>query len=175
MLVFMKRIQSFDGLRTIAFAMVFLSHLSARLLPLNYFGIGANGVSIFIILSGFLTAYKHYNKKNQNIIKEGMRIYSIKLKKFYPIHMITFLFALVLQLYWLVKWPSKAGIMLAVLYAIPNVLLIQSFFPVGDIYFSYNSVAWYLSDCLFFYLLSPLLLKLAARQKDKCKITGGGY
>lgn len=71
------------------------------------------------------------------------------------------------------KWPSLYAIRRAIEYAIPNLLLVQSFFLSGEIYFSYNSVSWYLSDILFFYFMSPFLFKIALKLKTNKRLLGG--
>lgn len=54
----MKKIEVFDIVRTIAFFMVFISHSGTKFFE-NEYGFGLAGVSIFIVLSGFLIAYNH--------------------------------------------------------------------------------------------------------------------
>lgn len=53
-----RRIDSIQSLRAIAFLAVFMSH--SRLFGLGF--LGAWGVSIFFVLSGFLMVYSYYPK-----------------------------------------------------------------------------------------------------------------
>lgn len=155
----MKKIKSFDGIRTIAFTMIFISHIGRSFSNSNLFCFGAIGVQTFFILSGFLCLYS-WRHTSYNGLEECWAYFLNKLKKFYPLHLVTFGFALGLQLYWLYKWPSSEGIKSLLKPAIFNLLLIQSFFD--DIYIagSYNGVSWFLSDILFLYFLTPALVKL---------------
>lgn len=41
---------------------------------------------------------------------------------------------------------------------IANVLLIQSFIPIKEVYFSFNAPSWSISDELFFYLMFPFII-----------------
>ncbi len=67
-----NRIKSFDGIRVIAFIGVILSHLSSRTnIP---YDAGVAGVSVFIILSGFLMAYNHeveWENSSKNVVGGG--------------------------------------------------------------------------------------------------------
>lgn len=65
-----KRIKAFDGVRVLAFLGVFLSHLPFEtMLACNNTGI--NGVSIFIIMSGFLMAYGHEENWKTKVVWGG--------------------------------------------------------------------------------------------------------
>ena len=81
--------------------------------------------------------------------------------------MITFIPAALLQLHWLIKWPSAGGFYSAIKYALPNLLLVNAFIPSGDYYYSYNAVSWYLCDILFFYFITPFLLRWVKRLQEK--------
>lgn len=102
----------------------------------------------------------------------GVNYYIIGLRKFYKVHIITFILALVLQIFWLWKWPSLYAAKRAIGCLIPNLLLIQSFFLNSEVYFSYNSVSWYLSDILFFYFMSPFLFKSALKLNRNKRLLG---
>jgi peptidoglycan/LPS O-acetylase OafA/YrhL len=41
---------------------------------------------------------------------------------------------------------------------LPNISLVQSFFPIKDVFFSANAPSWSLSNEMFFYLLFPFLI-----------------
>lgn len=153
--------------------MIFMSHITR----LNYYenGLGYAGVSLFIILSGFLMFYNHGDEIDGNmpvsgLWKAGAAYYRKGLGKFYTEHMVTFAFAALLQAYWLVRWPSVEGFWGAVQTAVPNILLLNSFIPKGEYYFSYNAVSWFLCDILFFYFCFPFLARML---KGRKKISGG--
>lgn len=47
-----------------------------------------------------------------------------------------------------------------------NILLLQTWIPIGGVYFAFNSVAWYLSLTMFFVLISSLMVKLAEKMRS---------
>ena len=80
-----KKIVSLEALRGLAFLAVFLSHTG---LFNNYFTcLGAWGVSIFLMLSGFVLIYSYYNK---NRIKKVSIISNFK----FCINKISYLYVL---------------------------------------------------------------------------------
>lgn len=166
-------IQSFQGLRAIAALMILFSHLAGRIPVLSSLAIGANAVSIFIMLSGFLAVYSHETMR-QSSTDIYIYIYTSfkkKLKKFYPLHLITYIATLPVSFLLLTKTPNPLSEKLFSLAckSIPNLLLIQSFIPVQEIYFSFNQVSWYLSDTMFFCFCTPFILRFL-HQKISGKI-----
>lgn len=146
-------IAGFQGLKGYAIALIFLSHFP---FGLNVWGInltswwGALGVEIFIIISGYLLMEHHFD--------EGIEFkpYVIKrVKKFYPLHMITLFMALPLSVIMLLKLNREAWLALPL-----NGLLLQSWIPDQSVYFSYNAVSWYLSVLLFLTIISPLVIRV---------------
>ena len=71
-----NRSQSVQVLRAIAFLLIFLSHAFGRL---GWWG--AFGVSLFIVLSGYLEAKHHLNDK-----LDAKIFAKKKVKKVYPLH-----------------------------------------------------------------------------------------
>ena len=82
-----ERINSIQGLRAIAFLAIFISHTGIGSLG----ALGAWGVSVFFVLSGFLMMYNYYNK--ESIPKFGFRFAWNKIKKLYSLHVITTILA----------------------------------------------------------------------------------
>lgn len=157
-----KTITSFQGLRGYAILLIFISHCN---LIYNSSGVnifnwaGALGVSCFIFLSGFL-AISQYKKSNlfSTFIK--------KIKKFYPLHILTFAVALVMFIKPLIARDTTTWLAL-----ISNLTLTQSWIPLSDFYFSFNSVSWYLSLTVAFILFTPLIVKIAEKLKEKLVLT----
>lgn len=150
-------IRSLQSLRGGAFLLIFISHCTFFSSRFGYWG--SFGVSIFIMLSGFLTArnmYEKNQKKYQNETKWiNVKRVLTKIKKVYPLHIITTLFMLVIIL---MTQKSEDYLTEKI---ITNVLLIKGFVPCEKIYFSLNSVSWYLSIFLLFTLLELPLFRLS--------------
>ncbi len=155
----MNRIDSFRGLRAIAFMAIFISH--ANLGP--YGGLGAWGVSVFFCLSGFLMAYNYFPK--QSSPRFGLKFPFDKIKKLYPLHIITMLAMLVFLLY------KNAAVRPLIYSLISHSLLFQIWLPIPDIYSNLNNISWYLCVCLFHYFCFPLILRCVKKYlKSKSSI-----
>ena len=59
-----KKINSITGLKAIAFIMIFISHLDRLSGYAN--GLGAAGVSVFIVISGVLMTVRHYEETSSH-------------------------------------------------------------------------------------------------------------
>lgn len=158
-----KRIQALQALRGIAFLLIFCSHCTF----INGFASawGAIGVSIFIVLSGFVITF---NQKFRNDDYKLKTIpYTIKrLSKIFPLHLIMLLIRIVYDylLY---------GVVTSVPIILLNITMLKSFIPVRDIYYSMGGATWYLTLVWLFALLTPLLLKILKilLHKKCCLIT----
>ncbi|WP_299767286.1 acyltransferase [uncultured Dokdonia sp.] len=155
------------SLRFVFAYMVFSGHLGGLFLSYNegfltdtfasYLSMseGYLGVSFFFILSGFILSYKY---------KEAFLEKSIKFKDFilarvfriYPLHLFTFGIAFFLSYY------GRLGDLTFWLKSLSNTLLVQSFIPVKEYFFSFNGVSWSISNEMFFYTLFPVLLLTVA-------------
>lgn len=109
------------------------------------------GVEIFFVLSGFLMAYSYYPRPalDRRPIA-SLRFAAKKVKKLYPLHILTMLPILALAIY---AQEDKTYVLTGL---IENVLLIQAWSP--DYAISLNGVAWYLSVCAFLYFMFPCIL-----------------
>lgn len=148
-----KFIQELEGLRGWAILAVFISHCS---FGLNSYGVnstmrlGSFGVSVFIMMSGYLLMFQHSNKP-VNIIQMCKR----RLKKFYPLHIVTLGLSIPFAFKALLGFDVKSWIALAL-----NASLLQTWIPSPSVYFSFNAVSWYLSLTMFFVVISPIVVKL---------------
>lgn len=136
------------SLRFIFALFVFLSHLSfLKNSPTysnvynNIFAEGFLGVSFFFILSGFILSLNYYNLKKEELKK----FYIARIARVYPIYLLTLLVSLFFK---------KGSIKLFLV----NLLCLQSFIPIMDVYFSFNAPSWSISTELFFYSLFPFLI-----------------
>lgn len=145
-------ILGFQGLRGYAIILIFLSHFNfaQNVKGVNVTGWwGALGVELFIILSGYLLMAKHANKGVQ-----CKKFLLHKIQKFYPLHLVTLIMAMPFAIKALLAIDLQAWFALLL-----NGLLLQAWIPNDEIYFSFNSVAWYLSLTIFFSFVSPWVIK----------------
>ena len=103
-------------------------------------------------------------------LRNNLRFAWGKVKKLYPLHVITLLFVALIIFGELIlhkgsgtEIPEQGG------YFIANALLLQSWIPWRDGYFSFNAVSWYLSTTAFSYFLFPTVFKVI-QSKDKKRI-----
>ena len=105
------------------------------------------GVSFFFILSGFLMSQGYMTKVTTDINRFNLPRFIVKrLSKLYPLHIICLISSIIL----------KVSINR---YDISNLLLLQSWIPFKEWYFSGNAVGWCLSDFLFFLWHVPVHLQ----------------
>lgn len=151
-------ILSFQGVRGWAILLIILSHCNYIL---NDYGnnvfmyTGAFGVELFILLSGYLAYYNY----SCNLDKSLLTLLINKVKKFYPLHIITFIASLPLSMYIF----QRGKIVESVLKVILNLLFLNAWIPKMDIYFSFNDVSWYLTLIIFFAVITPILIKTLAK------------
>ena len=153
-----EKLKAFQGVRGLAILLIMLSHtaLIKGADGNSCLGhLGGAGVELFLLLSGFLTCYWHLDEP---IVPKNFKdsiLYAIKkIKKYYLLHIATLLLAipfvgkaLFCQIdFW--QWLKLAV----------NVLLLQSWVPMGSVYFSFNAVSWYLSVMVFLLLVSSCVL-----------------
>lgn len=157
-------IKSLQSLRAFAIISIMLSHcfFLQDYLPS---GLGPTGVSTFICLSGFLTYLSLKDKTVTLDIKCVAKRTMSKMRKFYPLHVATFILALPFVI---AAVTGKDVFFHDVMKGIANLALVQSWIPIRSVYFSYNAVAWFLSTYLFFIVVSPLLMK-GIRRVAVCK------
>ncbi len=147
------RIDSLQALRAIAFLAIFVSHVWTKLGML-----GGWGVSIFFVLSGFVMTYSYYDKTLQPSFSNNVRFSLKKIKRLYSLHIIMMVFASVNIIKTAVSSHSVHSLLFYGFTVITDSVLVQSWFPHKDIYFSINSVAWFLSVCVLIYALFPMVL-----------------
>lgn len=149
----MRKIYSLQGLRAVAFICIFLGHC----------GIGSGGsmgVSVFLIMSGFLMTYNYWNRELSLGLKRSILFSINKIRKLYPLHLVMILPMLTLNVYGAVRGGSFwgiGGILRCILQLLANLFLIQAWIPIREFYFSFNGVAWYLSVCVLLYFAFPYL------------------
>ena len=142
-------IPTLQSLRFIFVMMIVMSHFSYH--DITAFDAGGDcGVAFFFLLSGFVLSLGYGDKIDNGTFRFSDFIRK-RLLKFYPLHLLCLLF-------FLLAFRPKTGLNLVF-----NVLLLQSWIPVSDYYFSYNGVSWFLSTILFCYFIFPLAYRYASR------------
>ena len=142
-------IKSLQGLRVISMLIIFMWHCGY-----SNFKAGIP-VTFFFILSGFLSYITYKDKKEESIVIASIDYCKIKLKRIYPIHLITFLISVPLRIKIILNNFGKEIIVM-----ITHLLLIQSIIPITHFYFNYNESAWYVSTLMFCYLFTQILVKI---------------
>lgn len=142
-------IATLQSLRFIFVMMIFMSHFAYH--GMCTFDAGGDcGVAFFFMLSGFVLSRRYGSEIREGSFQYG-RFLKRRFMKLYPLHLLCLVFFLAL---------ARPRLDLSVLL---NVLLLQSWVPRSDYYFSCNSVSWFLS-CLFFcYLLFPFAYRRVSR------------
>lgn len=147
-----KRIDSLQGLRTVAFLLVFLLHSGLA-------DTGEIGVSIFFVLSGFVMTLSYMDKELDTSIK-GLFKFSIgRIKKLYPLHIITMLAFLYFEVKNIIENFNIGNVIKTIWHVFLSGTLMQAWAPMQSTHSALNGISWYFSVCLFIYLLFPLVNK----------------
>ena len=143
-----EKYKSIQMIRGVAICIIVLSHINPSE-KIEFDLLGTVGVSLFIAISGIMDGLK------DNTITCGMTqfdneklfdIFLKRIKKLYPLHILTFLFSIPLVVF----HREFSNIGSAIIVGIINLFCLQSWVPLKSVYFSYNSVSWYLT--LVFYI-----------------------
>lgn len=131
--------------------------IGAVLIYIHHFGcdgpwttqVGEFAVSLFFMLSGLVLASAY----NYNRLPDTLTFFKKRLIKIYPIYLISLVAAIALK-----------GCSLR---ALPfDLLLLQSWIPMGSYFFSGNSVSWFISSLLLCYVLfCPLMRAYTANSR----------
>lgn len=159
------KIQSLQALRALAFMGIFLEHAGA---PIKWPKLG---VSFFLVLSGFLMYYQYDEKEFSCTIKANAAFSFGKIKKLYPLHIITMCFAIILYLFEriCVGFTLKNIIWLIGTVGL-NITLLQAWVPYSPVNVSLNGVAWYLSVIMFLYFMFPYIKMWIKKKKNRTLI-----
>ncbi|MBO7309870.1 MAG: acyltransferase, partial [Clostridia bacterium] len=152
----MQRLNNLQGIRAIAFLAIFISHTGIS----NTSLLGAWGVSIFLCMSGFLMMHSYLNKAKNP--KFGFGFVWSKIKRLYPLHIVTMLAMTLYALFYLAKDIST--VLLEIFLQAP---LIHIWIPIPKYYQILNGVSWYLCVCVLIYLLFPFILKFYRKINNK--------
>lgn len=115
--------------------------------------LGGTAVSFFFVLSGFIITYGYADRLKIWDSSESHRFLILRAARLFPIHIVTMFGAIVISGF------NGEGIFSTA----ANALLIQSFLFSGPEIFSFNGASWSISDEMFFYLFTPLLMVIFYR------------
>ncbi|WP_026519135.1 acyltransferase family protein [Butyrivibrio sp. FCS006] len=150
-----QRIDSLQALRALAFLGIFFSHADF------FISWPKLGVSIFYVMSGFLMTYRYENVELVESFKNNLCFSLKKIKKLYPLHIITMILVILIHLASVLGGGISIGEIIALLVQIAlNVTLLQTWVPNSSFNVSLNGVAWYLSVTLFLYFMFPWIKKV---------------
>jgi peptidoglycan/LPS O-acetylase OafA/YrhL len=149
-----ERILSLHSFRFLFALMIFFHHFVINDQQLFDAG-GSCAVTFFMILGGFMLTLGYGDK----VVTPQFRFkpyIAKRLWRIYPVHLLTLLvFIAIFHKYTIDNLSAL----------LPNLLLLQSWIPDIAYYFSFNSVSWYLSDTILFYLLFPTIIRCIHRLK----------
>ena len=155
-----KELNAINSLRFIFIFLIFIHHFDVfklyndKLFLENWIFEAFIGVQFFFILSGFVCSYGYKSKIITNkVLKEEFLIKRVK--KIYPIYMITMLLSIIIY---------KISLQDVLSSVIPFLFLVQSFVPLDGFAFKFNGVAWCISNLFFFYIIFLYFLKLPLRK-----------
>lgn len=148
-----KNLPILTGLRFFAAFYVFIFHVNLRI-PLDFLNtafipiisIGAIGVNVFFILSGFILFY-NYHDKSINYIAFILK----RLAKIYPMYFAGFLLSFLVTKLTATVVPDFFEILMM------NLILVQSYLPKFSMIW-YGGGSWSIATEFFFYLCFPILL-----------------
>ena len=163
------RIDSLQALRALAFLGIFFLHS-------QFFVSWAQlGVSVFFVMSGFLMTYRYENVELDTSLKNNIHFSLGKIKKLYPLHIITMICAIVFNVAFIIYDGVRIKAVLALIgETLLNIALLQTWVPYSSVNVSLNGVAWYLSVIMFLYFMFPWINRIVARNATfkLCLISG---
>jgi peptidoglycan/LPS O-acetylase OafA/YrhL len=175
----MSQIRSLTSLRFFAAIVVVFCHLDilansqvdwVKAFYKSWCSEGFIGVTFFFVLSGFILSHANAGRSGQGGI--GFRRFlAHRFARIYPLHLLTFILSL--PLVWAVRQRLSLGSLTGGL--LSNLLLLQAYVPVKEVYFSANHPAWSLSVEFFFYALFPFLFGWRMRSLLALMLLGAGY
>lgn len=154
------RINSIQGIRAIAILGICITHSGFSI------DFGGFGVVVFFVLSGFVMSYVYYDRNIEcNNPFDNLKFSLNKIKRLYPLHIVTMFFAILFEIIVLFAGISNLSILELIRNIVLNSLLIHTWFPNQSIYFCLNGVSWYLSVTLFLYFVFPIIINIIRKHE----------
>ena len=177
------RLVSIDLLRAVAAIAVFVFHVSlyagfdkfililsvpfshTSIVVPNVFSLGAAGVSLFFVVSGYCLTLGWFRA---NASKISVWDYAIRrIARIYPAYAVAILVALA---YWLLLAESRRNLLELFADFTAHALFLQGFFP--QFFLSLNGVLWSMSTEVQFYLTLPAIYLFAMRRWPTATLLG---
>ena len=152
------RIDTLEAIRALAFIGVCLSHTGFEIFK----PLGAMGVCVFFVMSGFLMMYSYNDFDIPTSFGNNIKFAISKCQKLYLLHV---LMTMAMIPFYLIG-DHKESIQFLVLKIVENLLLVQEWNPLKNS--SLNGVSWYLCTMFFVWFMFPFLKK---RMKNITKTT----
>jgi peptidoglycan/LPS O-acetylase OafA/YrhL len=151
-----ERINSLFGLKVVALAIVFGWHLGVFTRP----DLGARMVEFFFACSGVLEAMRHFGTYSYTL-EETYENFKRRLAKIYPVHLLTFVLAVILGQLGVTAWVFSRNKVAGVL----SLFMLQ----VWDArtMFAFNGVSWFLCDLLICYAFTPFMSYVVQRARGE--------
>lgn len=157
-----EKSNSIQALRALSCLCVFVYHCFSK--TTVYWG-----VSVFFYLSGFLLVYRHINNGfcSRTGLKQSFSFAWGRMKKLYPLYIISILPILALEMYTYFNGLSGGTISKILKKLLACILMVQSWIPNNHYVFAYNGIGWYVSSAFFTYLIFPYILRRIRNYKSK--------
>lgn len=152
-----NKIKSFQGLRLIAFSLIFLSHSGIKIFTPFVAG-GASGVMVFFVLSGFLESYNHIEKRKDEFNRS-------RIEALWVLGLVTSLLSFIVWIMMGHQVDIKALLSLGA-----SIMCLQSWLPSIYYHFMFSTVTWFISALFFCYLLTPFFLNKLRKYKHSKKV-----
>ena len=148
-------IETLQSLRIVFALTVMLAHFSYAGIEGKSTGVGP---MFFMLMTGVVMSRSYGPKIRNGSFRFGSYLLR-RFFKFYPLHLLCLVSILLIRHNTLTSTDYLS--------ILPNALLLQSWIPDANYYFSMNGVSWYLSDLLLFLLLFPFLYRWIGKMGDK--------
>lgn len=150
-------IKSLQGLRALAMLGIFMFHAGLLIK-------GTFPVTFFFMLSGFVLYYSYSKKINEFKLRENIYWIKNRMKKLYPIHIITFIMSIFIRWEWIKKFDINELFIKVLL----NITLLQSLSKQSI--FIFNGLSWFLSTTFILYIIAcPLILVIKNIRRIRVK------
>ena len=150
------KIKSLTGLKAIAMVLIFYWHLPISQPAVD---LGARCCEFLFLASGFLVGYNYIDKGTKHLFFNSLSYTAKKLSQFFLLYLITLVPLFIFKL-------LSDGFSLSLIGTLGiNVLLLQSWNTLSNLFTSINGPTWFISALLVCYLLSLCMVFLISKKR----------